>query len=107
MPETLGTSRSSGSCEPFARHPTAPCPSDWGSTGISFRTSLTWGWQAHLVPEPSQPVRPEPACDPDLYDRLGIVIASGRRSVAKLEGVGILPQGSLTLNQDLVESKTA
>jgi hypothetical protein len=35
-------------------------------------------------------------CDPDLYDRLGILVSSGARSVAALEVSGVLPEGSLT-----------
>jgi hypothetical protein len=35
-------------------------------------------------------------CDPDLYDRLARLVASGARSVEALEGSGVLPENSRT-----------
>lgn len=52
----------------------------------------------------------DPACaagkalrplDPDLYDRLAMMVAGGHRSVASLEAAGVLPEGSQTFAERL------
>ena len=41
------------------------------------------------------------ACDAELLERLAVMVGSGKRSVAALEEVGVLPAGTLTFSQRL------